>query len=98
MDSPPVPPDFGAEFAALKAKLAAVEEERDSLRSTSCKRQATTPIRPDHCRRVSTMPRLIPQNWSYGCSAVAAPGSDQPSGMRQSVGVDVHAIAVLQSA
>ena len=60
MDMPSVPPDFGAEFAALNAKLSAVEEEKDSLRSTAGKRQATTPSRPDNCRRVAMMSQLIP--------------------------------------
>ena len=60
MDVPPVPPDFGAELAALKAQLVAVEEERDSLRSTACKRQATTPSRPECSRQVPMMPQLIP--------------------------------------
>ena len=44
----------------LETKLAAIEEEKDSLRSTTWKRQTTAPNRADDWKRVPVMPKLVP--------------------------------------
>ena len=65
-------PDLGSEIANLKAKLAEVEEERDTLRSTACKRQARVPSRPDtSTRRVPMMPMMSGELDEWMCDRQA---------------------------
>ena len=89
MDMSSVPPDLGAEFAALKSKV--IASRKGEGFSSFNRLQATTPSRPDNCRRVAMMPQLIPAElelWLVDRQSELQEAMNLGE-MRHSVGIDV---------